>query len=63
MSNGFRLFRSRSTGKTGYYPDFYATWPDFEEITSEEDPCIDCVVQSDGPEFLDEEDNELMDED
>lgn len=38
MGNGFVWLRSRSTGKTGYYPDFFASWSDFETIDSEQDP-------------------------
>ena len=33
--NGFRLFRSKTTGKTGLYPEHFASWPDFDEIDSE----------------------------
>lgn len=44
MTEGLVFFRSKTTGKTGYYPaHFSETWPDFEEV----DPnivCVDCVV-------------------
>lgn len=60
MGNGFKLLRSKTTGKTGYYPDFYATWPDLEELDPVDDTCIDCVVDLESDEvFYDE----LADED
>lgn len=45
MTEGYKNFRSKTTGKTGYYPaHFGETWPDFEEVDPNSDFCVDCVV-------------------
>lgn len=46
MTEGYKHFRSKTTGKAGYYPaHFGETWPDFEEVDPNSDFCADCAVQ------------------
>lgn len=46
MTEGYKHFRSKTTGKSGYYPaHFGETWPDFEEADPNSDSCVDCAVQ------------------
>lgn len=42
-------FRSRSTGKTGWYPKSFAKFGDLEEIDPKTGKCIDCAFQPEEP--------------
>lgn len=45
MTEDLVYFKSKTTGKGGYYPaHFGVDWPDFEEVDPNEENCIDCVV-------------------
>jgi len=45
MTEDLKYFRSKTTGKGGYYPAHFGTdWPDFEEVDPNEDNCVSCVV-------------------
>lgn len=61
MGNGFVWLRSKTTGKTGLYPEFFLTWPDFEELEPISEPCVDCVVHIEEDEPDDDDFEEVDD--
>ena len=44
MTNGFVTLRSKSTGKTGEYPERFLGFDDLELADPETASCVDCVV-------------------
>jgi hypothetical protein len=45
MTEDLVYFRSKMTGKCGYYPaHFGKDWADFEEVDPNEIACVSCVV-------------------
>lgn len=58
----FKTFMDLSTGKTGDYPEHYATFPSFVEVDPEDIPCIDCLpddVKPNGEPEQDELDDKI----